>query len=409
VKRERARVDSTGGPDGFGLREDGPVKTRHKQNDDLGVPVTAVVVIAAAGLRREVSQRLTGCGIACVTAEDPAHAATLMAHGEFDVVVMDAASARMSTGTRKTLKRFGGVRALSAAHPSTGVVVVAERCGLDDAIAAMQAGAADMIPAETDAEEMTRRVLAAATRSAGARGLWAKKERREARLRRLCKGLNSSRHELSRQVSSLCENLAGAYKELAEQMTSATLASEFNSLIRQELDLESLLRVGVEYMLGKSGPTNAAVFLPAANGDYSLGAYVNYDRPKDSAELLMDQLAAGVAPRVDGEEGVLVMNSAPELSDHLGDAAEWLEEMSVVTATCRHEGECLAVIAMFRPRSAPFSDEFARTLSVIAGLFAKQLSKVIHVHHRHLPKHKWGMPGDTGEDHGGADDIDLAA
>ena len=74
-------------------------------------------------------------------------------------------------------------------------------------------------------------------------------------------------------------------------MTMVTLASEFNSLIRQELDLESLLRVSVEFILGKSGPTNAAVFLPAASGDYSLGAYVNYDCPKDSAEVLMDQLA----------------------------------------------------------------------------------------------------------------------
>jgi DNA-binding NarL/FixJ family response regulator len=384
------------------------VKSRRKPEQHKAIPVTAVVIIAGAGLRREVSQRLTGRGIACVAAEDAAHAAALMAHGEFDVVVMDAASAR-HTERGRAGARYGGVRTISAAHPSTGVVVVAERCGLEDAIAAMQAGAADMIPAGTDAEEMTRRVLAAASRASGARGLWAKKERREARLKRLCKGLNSSRHELSKQVSSLCENLAGAYKELADQMTSVTLASEFSSVIRQELDLESLLRVGVEYMLGKSGPTNAAVFLPAASGDYSLGAYVNYDRPKESAEVLMDQLAAGVAPRVDAEEGVLVMNSAAELSDHLGDAAEWLEEMSVVTAACRHGGECLAVIALFRPRSTPFSEEFARSFGVIAGLFAKQLSKVIHVHHRHLPKHKWGMPGDTGDESGGADDIDLAA
>jgi hypothetical protein len=151
------------------------------------------------------------------------------------------------------------------------------------------------------------------------------------------------------------------------------------------------------------------VFLPATTGDYSLGAYVNYDCPKDSAEVLMDQLAASVAPRLDGEDGVQVMNTAEALRARLGDGAEWLEGMSVMSSACRHEKECLAVIVLFRPRGAPLTEEVGRVFGVISGLFARQLARVIHVHHRHLPKHKWGFPGDHGDASGGADDIDLAA
>lgn len=388
------------------------MKSRRNQNEPCAKPkhrtptdlVTAVVLVSGVAQRRAILTCLKERGIACLAADDLSHAEELMAHADFDVVVMDAT--RAGRAKVKGKAAYKGLRKVSAAHPGTGVVVVLDQPGLDDAIAVMQAGAADLVPAGSQGEELSSRVLAAAGRSGTARERWADREQRAERLKRLCKGLNHSRHELSRQVSSLCENLAGAYKELADQMTMVTLASEFNSLIRQELDLECLLRVSVEFILGKSGPTNAAVFLPAASGDYSLGAYVNYDCPKDSAEVLMDQLASSVAPRLDEEVGVVVMNTPEELQDHLGDGAEWLDGMGMIAAACRHQGECLGVITLFRPRSIPFTPEIASAFGLLAGLFAQQLSKVIHVHHRHLPKDKWGFPGDSAD---GADDIDLAA
>lgn len=363
-------------------------------------PVTAVVLIEGDDLRQTLAATLKSHGVACVAADDHAHADRLVTDGAFDVVVMDGAWARR--GAPRAKAPYGAVRRLAEAHPTTGVIVVVDRPGLEDAIAAMQAGAADLIPAGAGEDELSRRVLAAAGRSASAKERWEQREKRAEKLRKLCRGLNQSRHELTKQVSHLCENLAGAYRELSEQMTLVTVASEFNALVRQELDLESLLRVGVEYMLGKTGPTNAAVFLPATSGDYSLGAYVNYDCPKDSAEVLMDQLAASVAPRLDAEEGVVAMNSPRELRDRLGDGAEWLEGMSVMSAACRHEKECLAVIVLFRPASAPLGEEVGRTFGLIARVFARQLARVIHVHHRHLPKHKWGFPGDPAD---GADDL----
>lgn len=379
-------------------------RTENDRETNPNEPVTAVVLIEGDGLRQSVAAALRARGVACVAADDHAHANRLVTDGAFDVVVMDGPWA--ARGAAKARTPFGAVRKLAEAHPTTGVIVVVDRPGLEDAIAAMQAGAADLIPAGAGDAELSRRVLAAAGRSATAKERWEQREKRAEKLRKLCRGLNHSRHELTKQVSTLCESLAGAYRELTEQMALVTTASEFNALVRQELDLESLLRVGVEYMLGKTGPTNAAVFLPATTGDYSLGAYVNYDCPKDSAEVLMDQLAASVAPRLDAEDGVIMMNSARELRDRLGDGAEWLEGMSVMSAACRHDRECLAVIVLFRPAAAPLTEEIGQTFGLIARVFAKQLARVIHVHHRHLPKHKWGFPGDPAD---GADDIDLAA
>ena len=52
----------------------------------------------------------------------------------------------------------------------------------------------------------------------------------------------------------------------------------------------------LEFTLSKIGSTNAAIFLPTSSGDYSLGAYVNYDIPRDGIEIMLDQLADVLAP-----------------------------------------------------------------------------------------------------------------
>jgi hypothetical protein len=231
------------------------------------------------------------------------------------------------------------------------------------------------------------------------------REARIERLTRVCRRLNQARHEVTKQVSSLCGDMVNAYEELSGQVLHISIASEFNSLIRQELDVESLLRTALEYILAKTGPTNAAVFLPATSSDFSLGAYVNYDCPKDAADVLLDHLAGIVAPRMEGQTELKVLCGDQELHDFLGDDAHWLSGNNAITFACHHDGECLAVVILFRDRRNPFAASLVPGLRIIADLFGKQLARVIHIHHRHLPKDKWGGFGaDEGED-----DIDLAA
>ena len=199
-------------------------------------------------------------------------------------------------------------------------------------------------------------------------------------------------------------------------MNQGMIVTEFGGLIRQELDIESLLRTTLEFVLGRCGPTNAAVFLPTTSGDYSLGAYVNYDCPKETVDVLLDHLANTIAPRLaegavkalpGGRSGggagpVMHLKDHAALIKALGEDAGWLGDSSVVGFPCTQEGECLAVFLLFRDRLTEFSPALVEQLRTIGELFAAQLARVIRIHHRHIPKDQWGAIGD-GEDE--ADDI----
>ena len=74
--------------------------------------------------------------------------------------------------------------------------------------------------------------------------------------------------------------------------------------------------------------------------------------------------------------------------------------------SCRHDDECLAVVTLFRDRRTGFGEDHVATLDTISELFGGQLARVIHIHHRHLPKEKWGLSDDADD---GADDYGMAA
>lgn len=186
-------------------------------------------------------------------------------------------------------------------------------------------------------------------------------------------------------------------------MNQGMIVTEFGGLIRQELDIESLLRTTLEFVLGRCGPTNAAVFLPTTSGDYSLGAYVNYDCPKETVDVLLDHLANTIAPKLSEGTGLLHLRDQLSLHRAMGDDAGWLGDSGVVGFPCRHEGECLAVFLLFRDRLSEYTPGLIEQLRTIGELFAGQLARVIRIHHRHIPKDQWGAIGDAEDDE--ADDI----
>ena len=211
-------------------------------------------------------------------------------------------------------------------------------------------------------------------------------------------------------LGELCNDLVEAYRELSDQFEDVSVSAELTSLLRQELDVESLLRTLLEYTLAKVGSTNAAIFLPSTSGEFSLGAYVNYDCPKDSAEVMMDHLANVMAPRFEHQDRVLAMSGSADLERYLGEDAHWLGESTAMVIACREDDECLAVITLFRDKRTPFGENDVKMLSIIAEHFGSQLSRVIHVHHRHLPKDQWGgFETDLDDEDEGFGDIDLAA
>jgi DNA-binding response OmpR family regulator len=302
--------------------------------------------------------------------------------------------------------------------PTQAVLARTIKPNVDDAVAAMTSGAFDMLATDLSGQELLSRIRGALHRSAVLRARDSRRVAQLERLHRLCRHLSTARDEISRHVGTLCSDLTNAYRELSDKMINTSISSEFAAIVRQELDLEELLRTMLEYVLAKVGATNAAVFLPSSNGDFTLGAYVNYDCPKDTAEVLFDHLADAIAPRFEHSLGLTVMNTADELNAGLGEQSQWLAESAVMIAPCRFSlpgqtEECLALITLFRDRRSPFASDAVPIMKIIADLFARQLSRVIHCHHRHLPKHKWGLPGSAfttdPEQQDEFEDDDLAA
>jgi DNA-binding response OmpR family regulator len=284
----------------------------------------------------------------------------------------------------------------------TATILVEDSMSAETALSALRSGATDVIAMAAPKAEIVARVQGALQREAPAR----ERAERMVRLKRVCQRLNVARRDMSEQISSLCTDLVDAYQELSDRMVRVTLASEFGSVIRQELDVENLLRAALEYLLAKIGPTNAAVFLPATTDEFSLGAYVNFDCPKDTAEMLFEHLADTIAPRMEQVDGVRSFEGADDICAYFGEEAHWLGDAVAVAFSCFSDDECLAVGLLFRDRRQPFDVETIELIETISGLFGRQLGRVIHLHHRHLPREQWGIHNESDE---GYDDLDLAA
>lgn len=355
--------------------------------------VRAVVVTPRASVRRRITSMLHGQLESLEFADDRSQAIEQVMTNDCDLVIIERA-----------LPSDDGIdllQELSMNHPAIVGVIVGQVENTEDAVRAMRAGACDVISIQSRSAETARRLMESVKRAQRIR----RRDARVDRLKKLCHKLDSARREVSGQVGDLCNDLVEAYKDLSDQFGDVKLATELNAIMRQELDIESLLRTMLEFTLSKVGSTNAAVFLPTSSGDYSLGAYVNYDIPKDAAEVMLDQLADSMAPQFEETDGVINLRGYDDMYEVMGNDAHWLDDHAAMIISCVHDDECLGVLTLFRNHTKPFCEEDERTLSVIAKLFGEQLGRVIHVHHRHLPKDQWGAIESIDPEHDEEDDF----
>ncbi len=360
-------------------------------------PARILIVEPDAGSRARVAELLRASEMICDPVATLLEARGAIAGAHYDAAIVNAA---LPDGSGLDIPRE-----FDQNNSTTRVIISASAPTLDLAVLAMRTGAMDLLAQPFEEAQLVASVRTAVERSRNIH----EQERRVERLKRICRRLNTARRQVTNQVNSLCNDLVGAYQELSDQVGQVALASEFGSLIQQELDIEELLRTGLEYMLTKTGPTNAAVFLPSNHSDFSLGAYVNYDCPRDTADVLLDHLADVIAPRFQDEEMVHHFTGDNELSSWIGDDASWLAESDVVVFTARHEGECLAVCVFFRDGASPYSEELVSQLGTLGDLFGQQLAKIVNIHHRHMPDKQWSGWDDWDEEEEGDDYGGLAA
>lgn len=389
---------------------------------------TKVLVVSATAARRSQLSRAfrqasLGCG--CVASLDEAVAVVCRSEVDgrgagYEAVVVDLPAC--------TPLALRAVRALDERR--VAALLICPSVCFDEAIEAMRAGAADVVSASIKPRELTARVRSAVEAQRAAKLREARRahdeqlsDEQQAHLAALASlggidesaGLDGSMD--ADEAADLGADGAGTTLEqimdkpgkrnkatkvtaldATQEPSSSERAEQFAALIRGELDVESLLRQLLEFVLANVGPTNAAVFLPGSGGDFSLGAYVNYTCPKDTVEVLLDQLANVAAPRLEATTGPILLNTPAAMEERLGESAEWLRGHHLYGIACRDpkdaHAECLAVVTLFRDGRTPFDAATPDLLGRLASVFGAQLARVVRIHHRHLPKDQWGALGD---------------
>lgn len=356
-----------------------PPSTPHGPQADpqaatLDRPFRVLVVDPDAGAYRVICRAARRHAAAVVRAESLAEADRCQQHAAADLIIV---AQNLPDG--EGIAWAGRQR---RDHRGTQVLVVADQLQLDAALTALRAGAADLLARPLTAAQMSGCLDQAIQRARSREKI----RRRLRRLQRTCRKLQRAHDEVAAQVDVLCNDLVTAYQELAEQMQQVTRARDYATLVREELDLEQMLRKTLEFLLERVGPTNAAIFLPASLDEFSLGGYVNYDWTSESPELLLQLLADRLAPHVAEAASHLHLTDDAALAAVLDGKPDLLSGCHVLGMPCRLEDEPLAVVILFREADRPFEQETIELCKAVAPMIGEYLARIIRIHHRHLPE-----------------------
>ncbi len=260
--------------------------------------------------------------------------------------------------------------------PHSLVLAVARRRQVDICLQAFRAGAADVVFEPINSESLRSAVTRADTqRNTRHRLVW-----RNQRLRTVCRQLNKARHEISQQVDLLCNDLVKAYQELASQFNEAQSAGELEKALGDDLEIERLLRRTLELVLKKLGPMNAAVFLPDSEGNYSLGAYLNFDTNPDS--IFVSMVAQTIVTRAAERHATVSFPADDALSKAFGDDARLLLGRTWLATPAIKENDCVAVLVAFHPQHKPLPQNTQHLFETLAALLAQRISNSINVYNR---------------------------
>ncbi len=269
-------------------------------------------------------------------------------------------------------------RQLRQSRDRTQVILTGPPPRSETLLAAMNQGVLDYLVTPLDPARLRQRVdEMLARRRRRHRQAWRVRE-----LRRACRKLDDARRDVGHRVDQLAGDLVSAYQELAREMEQNVHVSQYQALVRQELDLAPLLQKTLEYLIEHVGPCNAAVFLPATTDEYAVGAYVNYDCAGDAVEMLLEHVAdTAVADLAESPTPVHVRDEAA-MQKLLGDAGGVLLKCEMLALGCHHDDEPLAAILLFRDRDEPFDAAALPVCEAVSHALADGLARLIRVHHR---------------------------
>jgi len=358
--------DNTGGVDG---RPNAPLEP------------LSVLVLDEDPRTRTVLALLSACDLECASASGVSEVHSRLLARSFDVLIVPMASD--ATDVCAVARKL---------QPNASVVMVADSASVLEVTDAMRAGAVDVLIGPPSSEEIEDRVRLAGVRS---RTL-AQRERRAEKLRGLSRRLDDTRRELIAAIEA--HEQGGAVEGsnapatdvdaqlLPEQQDDMDMCSEFRSIVNQELDVEELLRAALEFMLVKTGPTNAAVYLAGGQGGFGLGAYVHYDQPRTMVEPMLQRLGDEACPAISDAREVLRFEDAETFIMECGLGPDVATNQQMIAVPCHHDGNCLAILVLFRSEEEPFPEPLASVLDALRPIFAEQLARLIRIHNRLAPE-----------------------
>ncbi len=352
-------------------------------------PATILYATTDDAAATTIERALTGAGHAVERATTLDAARKRMASDDVDLFLIDIAMCDEDLAV---------VTETRAKHAWRRVVVWGPAVDSEMTINAIRCGACDVLQLPRNLDELTTRIRGAVTEARTERG----RDERVERLVEACEQLRVSKDEMSDQVDVLCGDLASAWSSIKDQLSIVETTTEFRTLISQELDVEQMLRTSLEYILEKIGPTNGVIYLREAEGEYGIGAYVNYEWQDRNIVPTLEELGRTVCPQMLNDPGLLKFDDASEFAQCGGVDSALFESSEIVACSCPREEDCLAVMVLFRRDASPYTESMACILDALRGVLAEQLGRILRVHKRSAQE--W--PEETVDD---ADWGDLAA
>ncbi|MDP7004644.1 MAG: hypothetical protein QF718_00325 [Phycisphaerales bacterium] len=199
---------------------------------------------------------------------------------------------------------------------------------------------------------------------------------------RLCGKMNEARHLAEETNDALNNELANVNCETQQKMQQCAIGAEFQTLLNQELEVESMLRTALGYMLTRVGAMNAVVYLREGMGDWGIGAYINYDRQPEQFQSLIDTIGPAVCSVISTDEQIKHVKNGERFADAMGLDPTDFSGNEVVSYGCFSGDQCMAVIVLFRDESRTFKTESINTIETTRSIFGQQLDTIVKIHHR---------------------------
>lgn len=188
--------------------------------------------------------------------------------------------------------------------------------------------------------------------------------------------------QIEEENDALSKELANNYCETEKKIQQVAMGAEFQTLVSQELEVESMLRTALGYMLTRVGATNAAVYLREGTSDWGIGAYINYDRQPEHFQSLIDVLGPAVCHTVGSNDEIQLYKNGGVFADQYGLDRVDFSGSEVVTCSCYSGKKCMAVVTLFRDESRSFDADCIDTIDTLRAIFGQQLGTILKIHQR---------------------------